>query len=242
MSSPFLLRILVVAAMSFCLASCGRSESYRYKLTLAVNTPDGAKRGSSVGEVLFYEVSILASGTMHRLSGDALYLDLGPGRRPLIALLTSQLHLKNGKDESWSLDGGPSDNLLSRLYGLTLTNSILDYTSKLAPMRGTHEITAKDLPDLVTFADTNDPKTVIDVDPNDLRATLGAGVSWNKITFEITGEPVSRGIERKLTWLDAQSEGMLDGQKLSWRDYRKTLANTLSAADFRDPYYKKGWW
>jgi hypothetical protein len=233
MASPFLIRILAVAAMSFCIAGCGRTESYRYKLTLAVNTPDGAKRGSSVVEVLFYDVSIPASGTMHKLSGDGLYLDLGPGRRPLIALLTSQLHPKYGKDESWSRDGGPSDNLLSRLYGVTLSTSILDYTSKIAKLRGTHEITAKDLPDLVTFADINNPKTVIEIDPSDLQATLGAGVSWNKITFEITDEPVTKDIERKLPWIPAHRKGMLDGEDYQRTGAGATLANTLSTADFQ---------
>jgi hypothetical protein len=38
-------------------------------------------------------------------------------------------------------------------------------------------ITPADLPDLVTFADTNDPKSVMLVDPDNLNATLGRGVS-----------------------------------------------------------------
>ena len=78
------------------MTGCGKSESYRYKLTLAVNTPAGVKRGSSVVEVSFYEVSVPARGTMHKLHGEALYLDLGSGARPLIALLTSRLHPKYG--------------------------------------------------------------------------------------------------------------------------------------------------
>jgi hypothetical protein len=100
-------------------------------------------------------------------------------------------------------------------------------------MRGAHEITTNDLPDLVTFADINDPSSVIEVDPNNLKATLGVGISWNEITLESTDEPVTLGIEQKLTWLDAYSDGMLDGQKYQWLDYRKTLANSLSTADFR---------
>jgi hypothetical protein len=42
----FFVRLAVAAAILLSLAACGRSESYRYKLTLAVNTPDGVKRGS----------------------------------------------------------------------------------------------------------------------------------------------------------------------------------------------------
>jgi hypothetical protein len=102
--SPSFMRLVAVAATSLCLAGCGKTEAYRYKLTLAVNTPQGVKRGSSVVEVLFYEVSIPDRGTMHKLRGEALYLDLGPGARPLIALLTSQLHEKYGKELRWSRD------------------------------------------------------------------------------------------------------------------------------------------
>jgi hypothetical protein len=230
MVSPHLIRLSAVIVMSLGLASCGRTESYRYKLTLAVNTPDGVKRGSSVGELQFFDVSIPARGTMSKLSGEALYLDLGPGRRPLIALLTSQLHPKDPREGHWSRDGGPNENLLSQLYGVSLSASLLAYVSKIARMRGAHEITTNDLPDLVTFADINNPKSVIEVDPNDLQATLGAGISWNEMTLEITDEPITKGIELKLTWIPAYHQGMLDGERYS---ARTTLANTLSTADFQ---------
>jgi hypothetical protein len=234
MASPFLLRILAVAAMGFCLASCGRSESYRYKLTLTVNTPDGTKRGSSVVEVLFYDVSIPERGTMHKLTGEALYLDLGAGRRPLIALLSKQLHLENRK-QSWSRDGGPTDNLLLPLYGVTVpaSTSALNYVPTIARLRGARAITTHDLPDLVTFADIKDPKTVIEVDPKDLTASLGAGVSWNEMTLEMTDEPITKGIALKLPWMPAYRATMLDGDPLHYFGAKATLPNTLSTADFQ---------
>ncbi|HEX2366281.1 MAG TPA: hypothetical protein VHJ00_14810 [Bradyrhizobium sp.] len=110
--------------------------------------------------------------------------------------------------------------------------TLLSYVSQIAQMRGAHEISPNDLPNLVTFADINDPKTVIEIDPNDLQATLGAGVSWNKITFEITDEPITKGIELKLTWIPAYKRGMLDGDPLHHVGAGATLANTLSTADF----------
>ena len=82
MMSRCSLYVVAVALMTVGLAGCGRTESYRYKLTLAVNTPEGVKRGSSVVEVLFSAVSIPAQGVTHKLRGEALYLDLGPGARP----------------------------------------------------------------------------------------------------------------------------------------------------------------
>jgi hypothetical protein len=200
MMSPFLIRVMAIAAMSLCFASCGKTESYRYKLTLAVNTPDGVKRASGVVEVTFWAVSIPASGVMHKLNGEALYLDLGGGRRPLIVLLTSQLHPKYGKDVRWSRDAGPAINLLTELYGPVLPD-LLGGVARISGVRGIRKIVPNDLPDLVTFADVNNPATVIEVDRNDLQATLGTGVSWDEITLESTDEPITTEIVKRLPWL-----------------------------------------
>src|SRR5690349_16684307 len=117
MMSRSLSRLAAVAVMGLALSACGRSESYHYKLTLAVNTPNGVKRASSVAEVSFFDVSIPARGTMHKLRGEALYLDLGPGARPLIALLTHGLHRKYDDGIRWSLEAGPDTRLILRAYG-----------------------------------------------------------------------------------------------------------------------------
>jgi hypothetical protein len=234
MSRSFL-RFAPMLAMALALAGCGRTESYRYKLTLAVNTPEGVKRGSSVVEVLFYDVSFPERGTMHKLRGEALYLDLGPEARPLIALLTSRRQPKYAKSYTeyqkairWTLDAGPGDNILAELYG-PRSADLMDDVARIAHLRGARKINPNDLPDLVTFADVNDPKTVIEVDPNDLQAALGPNITWNEITLESTDEPVSKGIELKLPWIPYYWCGMLDGAR--YHD-KTTLANTLSTADF----------
>jgi hypothetical protein len=225
----FALRAAALAVIVLGLAGCAKAESYRYKLTLAVNTLDGVKRGSSVVEILFSDVSIPENGTMRKLRGEALYLDLGPGARPLIALLTSQLHPKYWKNERWSRDGGPNLDFFLRLYGEPPADNVLAAVSRLAHMRGSRTITPADLPDLVTFADINDPRSVIEVDPNDLQVTLGPSVTWHELTLESTDEPIRTGIEARLPWLPAYYGTMLDGRR--YHD-ENTLANTLSTADF----------
>jgi hypothetical protein len=235
MTSPFLVRLSSLVAIGLCLAGC--SQSYRYKLTLAVNTPQGIKRGSTVVEVLFYDVSFPERGTMHELRGEALCLDLGPGARPLVALLTSQLHPKydHGRLLHWTRDAGPALDLLSQLNGQALSVDYVNDLPRIARMRGPHRIAPADLPDLVTFADVNDPKSVIEVDRNDLQATLGPDIAWNEITIESTGEPVTTGIVRKLPWLPAYYEKnlRLDGSDLG---ALHTLANILDWSDFDQTY------
>ena len=230
MISPYLVRLWAVVALSFCLAGCGKTESYRYKLTLAVNTPEGVKRGTSVGEVMHWEVSIPARGIAHKLRGEALYMDLGIGRRPLIALLTSKLR-RHGEPSPWTRDAGPDSRFWLPLYGEVPSLNFLDDVMRISRLRGSRRITPDDLPDLVTFVDINDPKSVIEVDPDNLQATLGQGITWNEITFESTDEPITKGIRTKLPWIEAyfQENLRLDGSN---HGFNKGLANTLDWADF----------
>jgi hypothetical protein len=230
MSRSFL-HLAVLTLIALGLAGCSRSESYRYKLTLAVNTPDGIKRASSVVEVAFYEAWFPEKGTMHKLQGEALYLDLGPSARPLIALLTNRLHPTYGENHRWTFDAGPGTRNMSRIYGTVPSSDFMDDVPRIARMRGPHPISPADLPDLVTFADVNDPKGVIEVDPNDLQAKLGPNVTWHEITLESTEEPVTKGIKTKLPWLPKYFDQnlRLDGSKYG---ANVELANILSWPDF----------
>ena len=229
MPSSFL-PIVAAAVLSLCLTGCGRSESSRYKLTLAVNTRDGVKRSASVGEVAHWEVSIPARGVAHKLRGEALYLDLGPGNRPLIALLTRKIR-PHSDPAPWTQSGGPDSRFWLRLYGEAPSSDFLGDVARIARLRGPRPITPDDLPDLVTFADINDPKTVIEVDPNNLQATLGQSVTWSEITLESTNEPITSGIRIKLPWMEAyfQNNLRLDGSN---HGFQKGLANDLTWSDF----------
>jgi hypothetical protein len=116
-----------------------------------------------------------------------------------------------------------------RLYGQAPSRDLMDNVSLLARMRGPRRISRADLPDLVTFADVNNPNSVIEVDRNNLQATLGANIAWDEITLESTDEPVTTGIKAKLPWLPTYYDKMLDGHH--YHD-EATLADTLSTAAF----------
>jgi hypothetical protein len=230
LSIAFRFAIIVCAAMA--LSGCGKSASYHYKLTLSVETPEGVKTGSSVTEVVGHEVTELLRTMVPTeqhmtfgIRGEALYLDLGPGRRPLIALLTSFLH---GNNPNWTRDWGPAAPFLLQLYGKDRSGDFFDWARRIAESRGPRPITPADLPDLVTFPDVNDPKSVVEVDPNDLGATLGPGVEWRAITLEVTDEPVTNGIAEKLRWLKELTT-TLAGTMLTGRD----AASLLNAGSFR---------
>lgn len=113
-------------------------------------------------------------------------------------------------------------------------------------LRHPRAISPDALPDLVTFADINNPASVLPVDPNDLSATLGPGVKWHKITLEIvspglwpfnligiTGEPLTTGIEKKLPWIPEFHDKMFDGSRVRYSDERGGFSNSLSTWSLR---------
>jgi hypothetical protein len=149
-------------------------------------------------------VIIPARGIGHKTTGQALYVDLGTGRRPLIALLT---RIRRAADpwptfRGWGEDG-PGEALADKCLGAKKPGDWLDEVEAMRKCGRPVAITPADLPELVTFADTNDPKSVMSVDPDNLSATLGPGVSWRSMTLEATDEPLSKGIDEHLPWVRA---------------------------------------
>lgn len=226
-----LLRLSALMLLALCLAGCGRSESYRYKLTVAVDTSEGTKRASNVVEVRFTSVRIPAQGVMHDLNGEALYVDLGKGRRPLIVLLSKRFSQRRNGEVRWSRDGGPNNPLLAEFCGDATARELLDLVQCVSKTRGSHRISLDDVPDLVTFANIDKPDSVVLVDPHDLAATFGSDVTWNAVTLEITDEPVTRNINKKLPWLRDYFERnrQLDGAD---GHFKNEPANILSWSDF----------
>lgn len=101
--------------------------------------------------------------------------------------------------------------------------------AKLIEKRGAIDILPEDLPFLVTFADVQNPQSVQAVDPNNLAEILGPGFAWRSMTLEITDEPLTTGIDERLTWLRTLG-GYLDGQRIR---NSNNLANTLDVGHFK---------
>jgi hypothetical protein len=223
---------MAIMLVALAVGGCGRSESYRYKLTLSVDTPDGVKTAFNVVEVR-HAATQPTRGVNTRVKGEALYLDLGPGRRPLIALLTKRLPDSLGPQQAmwWRHWGGDAPTtILAILNGENIkTAQTLDVVARFRNWRGPNTIATADLPDLVTFADIRDPASVMAVDPDDLSAALGDGVAWKSLTLEVTDEAMTTGIEHKLQpWLTKRTP-YLSGRSTSTSN---DLPNTLHGGNF----------
>jgi hypothetical protein len=86
-------------------------------------------------------------------------------------------------------------------------------------------------PYFVRFKDMADPKSVEQVDPDNLAKSFGAGYRLKSLTVQMTGEPVTVEIEKRLGWLMSVKGKNLDGSSLY--DINAPLNAQLNSGDFR---------
>lgn len=231
-----------VAILPACNASGHELPTYRYRLTVEVDTPEGLKSGSSVIEVrteLAGKVKLPdANGLRIEFKGEAVAVDLGP-RGVLFALLRSESSV------SWA--GGVMERVTppppaatkvryAKWHARMLANKGVHALHRISPFtlqpweRPKPDDPPKDYPMLVRFGDITDPKTVERVNPDDLAASFGSGVKLRRITVELTDDPVTTGIEKRLEWLSRHPEPSLNPSH-GPTDF--SISATLHHGDFR---------
>lgn len=215
--------------------------TYRYRLTVEVDTPQGMRSGSSVIEVATSIASKLAlrPGELGwRVRGEAVAVEL-PNGKVLFALLSkpgqaegaNQFALNALADRSWANE----QEFLATVNAAIARRDIAELPRVAKTSRRRWEPAppptdpAIDYPLLVTFGNIADPKTVAKVDPNDLAASFGPGVRLRRITVQMTDAPVTTGIEKRLGWLPQYYDKMLDGHRLN---DSQLLPNALSQTEF----------
>jgi hypothetical protein len=110
-------------------------------------------------------------------------------------------------------------------------------------LSGTRELPLTSLPLLVRFRDSKTPTTVERVDPLDIGKSFGGGAKlvrvilevvpagiWPLSSFGITGEPIMRGIDKRLAWLTRLKGGYLDG---AFAGGGPALSNILFGGNFK---------
>ena len=183
--------------LSACKPSKPPSSTYRFRMIVEVETPEGIKSGSGVLEAQGLRTNNLdtgGQGSRTKLEGEAVAVDIAPGKT-LFALLRMA-------------GGSSSDDNLS-IMSMKAMDPAYKNDRKVSAQRiasgdgitSPAEVRAADYPLLVTFADPADPTSVQRVDPANLAASFGPGVTLKRITVEVTKDPVTTGIEKRLGWL-----------------------------------------
>lgn len=192
MTRRWAIGLLTGAAMAATavLAGCGLvggSPSYRFRMTVEVQTPQGLQTGSSVMEVVAAKGIAIgdSSGVTSAIVGEAVVIDLPDG--PIFVLLSLP-------DAKGSLQGYVRTALLDDPS--ETPDGVIADVARLG--RGGEREYKGDLPPdvwpmMVRFGDIADPRTIQRVDP--------VAVGVRRIALETTREPVTTGIEKRLGWL-----------------------------------------
>ncbi len=175
-------------------------EPYYAKLKVEVDTPEGVKTGFSV-----IEVRRDKADKGYRARGEAVAVDL-PGNQTLFVLLRSQsnpdwvgsLHSYSKIDDS----NGITDDTIEAREAYNRRVAADRRVWPIARRRKTAVEDSDNYPLFVRFRDIADPKSVEQVDPDDLAKSFGPGVKLKSLTVQMTDEPVTSGIEKRLGWLD----------------------------------------
>lgn len=212
--------ILAVLALLIALyKSMYSTTSYRVRLTLNVETPQGLKTGSGVIEVTTrsYPAWTTLGGSSGNswVTGDAVFVDLGEGEnghtRYLIALLARGLR---GEDVDFYLLPELAFASFWKNKGHEANQGDPSSEVSKLPLGTKVQLHGSLIPTLVTFLDPRDPSTARVVPPDNFTQTFGEGVRLRDAILEIvspgiwpltlvglTGEPITRGIETRLPFL-----------------------------------------
>jgi hypothetical protein len=190
------MQIFAAAVGISALSGCTPLPSYRYEITVEVDTPSGLRTGSSVVEISARrEPKLLPemSGVRVSYQGEATAVDL-PNGRTIFALLEGVT--------SYGYPQWIASSLLTPEEQAAISPS--EAGRVLSAARRAVELPRRAYPLLVTFRDSANPATIEGVDPDAL-TQFGSGVRLRRITISSTEKPVTEAIQKKLPWLSAET-------------------------------------
>lgn len=193
-----LLSMLAGCASALLIGCSKRLPTYRYRLTVEVDTPQGLRRGSSVIEVRTVDqVAFPGPETgimLTKITGEAIAIDL-PGRQTLFALLTSSTDRPDYPSylalEAYRSPGFPPDRD--------------DAIRWLLDQHRARELPRQLYPMFARFRDVRDPMTMEFVHPDEI-AQAFEGCRISRIAIEITRDDPTQNLEKRMPWLNMRGE------------------------------------
>ena len=161
------LAIIAIAVLAYKLAY--PTYTYRYKITVEVEVDGQVRSGASVIEVRLVRQpeALGAPRVLPKVSGDAVFVDLGNGRN-LIALLASGPAGMQVNFPTYVVPGH-----------FNLSGNDKDLV-KYPKLEGSWELWGDQFPTLITFIDLNDPRTAREVVPAQFETVFGAGIRFKR--------------------------------------------------------------
>ena len=195
---------------------------YNFRMTVAVDTPQGLRAGSSV-----YEVKGITThdpfrgnrGQMARIRGEAVAVDL-PNGKTVFATMSSERH--------------PNADSGLAVLSISVLDPSFENDWQASARRielgegreGSVALKQSDYPYLAVFRDIQVPSSVERIDPDNASATLGNGYQIQSISMEVTYDPVTVGLENRLPWLREYFSKRFDIKRIT---DASSFANLLSS-------------
>jgi hypothetical protein len=185
--------VAVVAACRFFFPT----YSYRYRLTINIETDGKLHSGSSVVEVSWSPFFLPNYHFNPELGGQGALVDLGP-RGVVVATLVANDWGWHDTNAGWGAFW-----LVPRAFGVEDTN---DGLPAVAHLRGNRELSLNNLPRLLWFSNPQDPNTAKTILVDDIPSLLGPSVRFAGASVEMTSDPLVIDIRQKLPWVDSYSD------------------------------------
>ncbi len=187
MKKMLLVLSLLVVGGFFACSLVFPAYGYRLRITLHADVDGEERSGSSVIQVTWRaqpEVGDAPSATIS-VRGEAAVADLGSHGVLLLTLRDAAYFAAHA-----FLPGKPC------VFGISR-----DGASMLSRLRGSAPADRTCPPFVVWMPDRSDPQSEHGVLTNDLPVTIAPGVRLTKITFAMTGDPLTTDLGHKLPWL-----------------------------------------
>lgn len=173
------------------------TASYRYRLSIAVETDGQVHSGSSVIEVWYgFNPKWVppAWGVYNvRIEGQAVLIDLG-ARGALVAALAGEFYDRTTVTAEY-LAGRAFLPEARDLNGYVPT---LERVRKLSRMQGRADLASDNLPALIWFSDPSNLATAKQVAPENFASIIGDATRLVSAQVEITHDPIVIDIDKKL--------------------------------------------
>jgi hypothetical protein len=183
-------RAMLLSAAAVPLAGCwGSTYEWNQKLTLIVQTPQGEVTASSVirASYTYGQMPMSGNDMSGGYTGEAVVMKFA-NEKYLFALLNA--------------DRTDEYHRLLLTFAADLPDDREAGFAAITKLRGVKEVPRGLYPMLVTFGNLDDPKSVEQVQPNELASYFGAGYSLKSIMLEVTDEPETAGkVEAVIPWV-----------------------------------------
>lgn len=193
--------LIIAAGTAFAVTELTTPEvySWRYKIAIEVETPEGIKSGSAVRELRALknnqELLPQVPPFNFEVVGEAIIIDLGE-RGKLFGLV------------GWRADllGSFADVFEPHPRSFQSITTSLNHDVDLEP--GTSRPFDREIW-FVAFRDIEDPQSILTIEPEAFNEFFGDGVKLKSKTITIVDEPVSFGaVEDALSWIEYKRMGI----------------------------------